>query len=111
MLAITFTNKAAGELKNRLETMLGEDAKDIMTMNARSLYNFFAERCCARAQWEIRALAEEMLKLVYPVAPALFAKAGPSCVRRGVCPEGKMTCGRAPEVKDHYARLKEELMK
>ena len=30
VLAITFTNKAAGELKNRLETMLGEDAKDIM---------------------------------------------------------------------------------
>lgn len=87
------------------------DTRMIMTMNARSLYNFFAERCCARAQWEIRALAEEMLKLVYPVAPALFAKAGPSCVRRGVCPEGKMTCGRAPEVKDHYARLKEELMK
>ena len=29
ILAITFTNKAAGELKARLETMLGEDANDI----------------------------------------------------------------------------------
>ena len=29
ILAITFTNKAAGELKSRLETMLGEDANDI----------------------------------------------------------------------------------
>ena len=29
ILAITFTNKAAGELKARLETMLGEDADDI----------------------------------------------------------------------------------
>ena len=29
VLAITFTNKAAGELKERLERMLGEDARDI----------------------------------------------------------------------------------
>ena len=29
VLAITFTNKAAGELKERLEAILGEDAQDI----------------------------------------------------------------------------------
>ncbi|MBQ9392926.1 MAG: UvrD-helicase domain-containing protein, partial [Oscillospiraceae bacterium] len=29
VLAITFTNKAAGELKERLEKMLGEDARDV----------------------------------------------------------------------------------
>ena len=29
ILAITFTNKAAGELKTRLENMLGESARDI----------------------------------------------------------------------------------
>ena len=29
MLAITFTNKAAGELKERLERMLGEEARDV----------------------------------------------------------------------------------
>ena len=33
----------------------------IMTFNARSLYNFFEHRCCERAQWEIRAMADEML--------------------------------------------------
>lgn len=74
------------------------DTKIIMTMNVRSLHNFFALRCCRRAQWEIRALACEMLKLVREAAPLLFAKAGPGCVR-GKCPEGAMTCGQAAEVK------------
>ena len=64
--------------------------KMIVTMNARSLQNFFHHRCCNRAQWEIRELAEQMFKLVYEVAPALFATAGPSCVV-GPCPEGKMS--------------------
>lgn len=82
------------------------DTKMIVTMNARSLQNFFHHRCCNRAQWEIRELAEQMFKLVYEVAPALFATAGPSCVV-GPCPEGKMSCGRADEVRAHYAALKE----
>ena len=80
--------------------------KMIVTMNARSLQNFFHHRCCNRAQWEIRKLAEQMFKLVYEVAPALFATAGPSCVV-GPCPEGKMSSGRADEVRAHYAALKE----
>lgn len=87
------------------------DTKMIVTMNARSLHNFFAHRCCNRAQWEIRALADEMLRLVYPIAPALFAKAGPACVQKGACPEGSMTCGRFAEVRDRYAVLKEELVR
>ena len=83
------------------------DTKMIVTMNARSLHNFFKHRCCARAQWEIRALADEMLRLVYPIAPALFAMAGPSCVR-GACSEGSMTCGEAAAMQEKYAKLKEE---
>ena len=83
------------------------ETKMVVTMNARSLQNFFHLRCCSRAQWEIRALAEEMLRLVYPVAPHLFAKAGPACVS-GPCPEGKMCCGRTAEVRARYAALKGE---
>lgn len=83
--------------------------KMIVTMNARSLQNFFKLRCCQRAQWEIRQLAEEMLKLVYPVAPALFDKAGPSCVR-GACSEGAMTCGKIQQVREHYENLKKEAL-
>lgn len=62
----------------------------IVTMNARELRHFFNLRCCARAQWEIREVATEMLKQAKKVAPALFENSGPSCVELGYCLEGKM---------------------
>ena len=79
--------------------------KMIVTMNTRSLNNFFRHRCCTRAQWEIRELADEMLRLVCEVAPALFVRSGPPCVS-GPCPEGKMSCGRMLEMRDKDAQLK-----
>lgn len=63
-----------------------------ITMNARELLHFFSLRCCERAQWEIREMAEEMLRLCREVSPIIFSKAGPGCVR-GSCPEGKKSCG------------------
>ena len=75
--------------------------KMICTMNARSLLNFFSHRCCNRAQWEIRQVAEEMLRLVKEAAPHIFEKAGPPCLR-GACPEGKMSCGKVSEVRRKY---------
>lgn len=77
------------------------ETKMVMTMNVRSLKNFFAHRCCERAQWEIRALADAMLIEVKKVAPNLFAKSGPPCVY-GPCPEGKMSCGKAAEKRKAY---------
>ena len=74
------------------------DTRIIMTMNVRSLHNFFRLRCCTRAQWEIRQLAIEMLKLVREVCPLLFGKAGPACLY-GACAEGAYTCGKAAEVR------------
>ncbi len=64
----------------------------IMTFNIRSLLNFFELRCCNRAQWEIRQMADMMLDICKEVAPNIFSKAGASCVR-GKCKEGKMCCG------------------
>ena len=63
----------------------------IVTMNARELLHFFNERCCNRAQEEIRELAWRMLILVKTVAPSIFVNAGPSCLC-GNCKEGPMTC-------------------
>ena len=68
------------------------ETKIIVTMNIRTLLHFFEERCCERAQWEIRHMADTMLDICKGVAPNLFAKSGASCVR-GKCKEGKMSCG------------------
>lgn len=70
------------------------ETKIVCTFNARSLLNFFSLRCCTRAQWEIRALANEMLRQCQAVAPVIFENAGPTCVSEGVCHEGVMSCGR-----------------
>lgn len=82
------------------------ETKIIVTMNVRSLLNFFAHRCCNRSQWEIHNVANEMLKLCYQVAPHIFAKAGPNCIANGKCSEGKMTCGKYKEVQEFYNKLK-----
>lgn len=71
----------------------GCETKIIVTMNVRTLLHFFEERCCNRAQWEIRHMACEMLRICKGIAPNLFANAGASCVR-GKCKEGKMSCGK-----------------
>ena len=77
------------------------ETKMIVTMNARELLHFFSLRCCNRAQWEIRDLAREMLRLVKEVSPNLFRSAGPGCLR-GPCPEGKFTCGKIKEVREEF---------
>ena len=77
-------------LPNACETRM------VVTMNARELFHFAALRCCTRAQWEIKALADEMVRLVKEVAPTLFKHLGAACVQTGYCPEGTKSCGRAP---------------
>lgn len=80
------------------------ETKIVITMNVRELLHFFSLRCCNRAQWEIRALAGEMLSLCRKASPLLFAHAGPPCLRGG-CPEGAMSCGKAAEVRERFAAL------
>ncbi len=80
------------------------ETKIMVTMNARELLHFFQQRCCNRAQWEIREMAIEMLKLVRGIAPTLFARSGPSCVK-GRCPEGEYTCGQSKEVRAFFKSL------
>ena len=103
---------AYGRLKKLLEAagraeQAAEDARFVLpqaaetrivfSMNCRSLLNFFEQRCCRRAQWEIRGLAESCLALCREALPVIFRRAGARCERLGYCPEGeKFTCGRYP---------------
>ncbi len=80
------------------------ETKIIVTMNARELLHFFSLRLCNRAQWEIRNMAKKMLKEVKRVAPGIFFNAGPECVRTR-CPEGRLSCGKATEVKKELLKL------
>lgn len=64
----------------------------ILTMNARELRHFFRLRCCNRAQWEIRGVADAMLAICKKVVPELFYGAGPACVS-GSCMEA-YPCGQ-----------------
>ena len=100
--AVELMNKAMDLYKRMCDSKIPkEDARYItpqavptrllMTMNARELLHFFSLRCCNRAQWEIRHLADEMLRLCNRVSSVIFQNAGPGCVR-GKCPE-KRPCG------------------
>lgn len=80
------------------------ETKIVFTMNARSLLNFIKLRTCNRAQWEIRQLAVEMLRLVKKVYPILFKDVGPACLK-GPCPEGNMTCGDIVEVRNKFKKI------
>jgi len=91
----------AGQQDARYLLPNAAETKIVVTMNARELLHFFRVRCCNRAQWEIREMAERMLAHVKRVAPTIFAKSGPGCLYAH-CPEGKMTCGKIEEVRKKF---------
>ncbi len=80
------------------------NTKIIVTMNLRELKHFFKLRCCNRAQWEIRELAINMLKLLKEKIPLLFSQMGPACIN-GPCPEGSMSCKKSKEVREFFSSL------
>jgi len=80
------------------------ETKIVLTMNARTLLHFFNKRCCERAQWEIRDMADLMLAEAKKAAPFIFKNAGPGCVC-GPCPEGAMSCGKAALIREKYRNL------
>ncbi|MGN0551015.1 MAG: FAD-dependent thymidylate synthase [Acutalibacteraceae bacterium] len=80
----------------------------VVTMNARSLMNFFSHRCCNRAQWEIRDIAIQMYRLCMEKAPNVFKLAGPPCTRGG-CTEGKMSCGKQKEVRSYFEDIRKSV--
>lgn len=78
----------------------------IVTMNARELRHFFGLRCCNRAQWEIRDVANIMLAECKRVAPDIFTDAGAYCISRGFCTESR-SCGKYPTLESIKKKMKE----
>jgi len=83
-------------LPNATETSL------LMTMDGAALFHFYGLRCCNRAQWEIRRLADAMLAQCRDAEPEVFSHAGPYCYMLGCCPEGRFTCGKMKEAVEKY---------
>lgn len=92
----------AGMTEEAYLCMSGNTIDVMTTMNARELSLFFKLRCCNRAQWEIREIADQMLLALRRIQPVLFSHMGPSCVADGFCPEGKFTCGKASEMRERF---------
>jgi thymidylate synthase (FAD) len=67
-------------------------SKIVLTANAREYLHILKLRLCTRAQWEIRSVAMEILKILKELAPTVFENAGPPCAT-GICPEGDKGCG------------------
>jgi thymidylate synthase (FAD) len=80
------------------------ETRFVITTNARQLRHMFNLRCCQRAQWEIRELFCGLLSEYQAIAPNIFHNAGASCDDLGYCPEGKMSCGRAPTLEELLKR-------
>lgn len=77
----------------------------VSTMNARELLHLCNLRNCNRAQWEIRNLSVSMLKLIKNTDSKMFEKFGPSCYTFGICPEGRLSCGKLVEMKEKFKNL------
>jgi len=83
----------------RFALLEASKTKILMGINSQALLDLFAERCCTCAQWEIRMIANEMLKICKKYNPTIFKNAGPKCLNLGFCPESKhkwKQCKRTP---------------
>jgi len=90
----------------RFALLEASKTKILVKMNAHALMDFFAERTCSCAQWEIRGMASWMLELVRDHNPSLFRNAGPKCIRLGFCPEARAKhCGLRPHRTEVYRGL------
>lgn len=120
-IALGVYNALQAEIEKTYSTLLdmgvpAEDARYVLSnatpttlelsMNLRELIHFCNLRLCARAQWEIRELAQEMRSYVLEVMPEAKRFLVPQCERNTdfpYCTEAK-SCGRHPRLKDVYRK-------
>lgn len=104
-LYMNFKNKGYDENVLVYCVLSGNTLDIVTTMNAREILLFFRLRSCTRAQWEIQEYAIDFLSKLRKISPDLFALYGPSCYVTGVCPEGRLSCGKSSEIKEFFRNL------
>ena len=73
---------------------LGGNMCNVITnMSARTLQWISRLRCCNKAQWQIRNIANDIVKEVKKVAPLIGKGLGPTCITNHICNEGRESCG------------------
>lgn len=65
----------------------------ITTMNARNIQWVTRLRCCNKAQWQIRYIANDIRMQVQEVAPLIGKGLGATCMTDRYCGEGRECCG------------------
>ena len=71
----------------------GQMCNVLTTMNARNIQWICRMRCCNKAQWQIRNIANQIAAQVKTIAPLMGKGIGPTCITNHVCNEGKESCG------------------
>lgn len=66
----------------------------IANMDGKTLSHFLKLRCCNKAQWEIREIANEIRNLIVDHSQYFPQILGPTCEVEGKCYEGKESCGK-----------------
>ena len=101
-------NELLGNIKPELLIYLLPHASAIdlvTTMNAREILHLSNLRTCTRAQWVIRDLVTDMMRKLKHIDKNMFAGFGPSCYTFGLCPEGRMCCGKQLEMKKLFDEM------
>lgn len=65
----------------------------VTTMSGRNLQWVLRLRCCNKAQWQIRYIAQEMARQTKEVAPLFGKGLGATCMTDRYCGEGRECCG------------------
>jgi thymidylate synthase (FAD) len=68
----------------------GTESKGIICLNNHALIDFFSRRCCKNSQFEIRDMANKMLKICREAQPDIFEDIGAPCIKLKYCPENTM---------------------
>lgn len=71
---------------------------DLIHINGWNAIHSLGKRCCSKAQWEIRGIANKAKQIIEDQYPELGRYVGPQCLTYGVCPESK-PCGMVEKFK------------